>query len=186
MSEGARRETWEAWLPPGMPEPSLKTRAQLMSELHTRCPDVAERTLRDWERRGLLPHPVRRSHEGRVQALYPRWFAEAVITIRSFRERNLSPDQILPHARALFWTIAAFYADGPFEGAFPVTWSQEPMRPAPVITDGLDAALQALLLANDAHVVELRVLTADGRVYEYARGVQPIRRPTGIEEVSYE
>jgi len=165
-----------------MPEPLLKTHAHLMDELHRRCPDVAERTLRDWRQRGLLPYPVRRSHEGRVQALYPRWFAEAVIAIRGHRERNLSPEQILPQARALFQLIAAFYADGPFEGDVPVTWSQEPVRPAPVITDGFDAALQALLLANDAYVVELRVIAAGGRVYEYSQGRQSERRPTGIEE----
>ncbi len=75
------RETWIDWLPAGVAEPpasELLLRSQVLAWLAARRMSVRESDLRYWEGRGVLPHPVRRWHEGAVRALYPAWYPLAV------------------------------------------------------------------------------------------------------------
>jgi hypothetical protein len=82
--------TWRELLPGGFPEPRLITRTELLSKLSADGVDVTERTLRFWEAEGVLPRPVRQSHQGIVQALYPYWYPFVVQKVYLHRQEGLS------------------------------------------------------------------------------------------------
>ncbi len=82
--------TWRNFLPPGFPEPRLITRVELLSGLAATGIDISERTLRFWEAEGVLPRPVRQSHQGIVQAIYPYWYSFVVQKVYSHRQEGLS------------------------------------------------------------------------------------------------
>lgn len=80
-----KRETWYAWLPDGAPKPrveDLLTREELLARLRRIRPVVTETALRSWERKDVLPHPIRQWHEGSVRALYPPWYPDLVRQLR--------------------------------------------------------------------------------------------------------
>lgn len=82
--------TWRDFLPLRHPVPQLITRAELLMKLAEVGIEVSERTLRFWEARGILPRPVRQSHAGVVQAVYPDWFPFIVQKVYRHRQEGLS------------------------------------------------------------------------------------------------
>jgi hypothetical protein len=103
---GQRHETWVDWLPTGVPEPPLITRAELLEKLASDGVTVSERELRYWETAGALPHPVRRSHQGAIHAVYPAWHDEIVKEVPKLRPLMKLP-RMRPELRRLFQMTAA-------------------------------------------------------------------------------
>ncbi|MGI8411456.1 MAG: hypothetical protein ACR2QA_02980 [Solirubrobacteraceae bacterium] len=96
-------ETWRDWIRPE-DDPAVVTRTELLDTV--RGDGINERTLRYWEAAGALPRPVRKSHNGTVQALYPERYEILLREIQ--RRRNLHGGskvplhQLRPHLRTLF------------------------------------------------------------------------------------
>ena len=96
-----RRETWLDWQPPNTPEPEgLLTRDELIATLQRYGMHTHVNELRYWERAGVLPHPVRRWHNGAVRTLYPRWYGYLIRKVQELRGKGYSLPQIRPRVRA--------------------------------------------------------------------------------------
>jgi DNA-binding transcriptional MerR regulator len=111
------RQTWIDLLPEGAPPPNtddLLTRAELVAELAERGVDVDPGTLVFWERRRILPRPVRRHRGGAPNALYPRYAIHAVKHIRDLQGRGRTLDQIAPVMRA--WALSPVLWQDPLGG----------------------------------------------------------------------
>lgn len=134
------RGTWQAWLPPDVPPPRLIDRAALVAELAEEHIPVSERTLRHWENRGVLPHPVRRQHEGVVRALYPEWMAEVVAAVAQLRAQ-LPLRGVIPLGRMVFMQHARMHAQ-PVRRSLPPDTAERPHLP-PELTQALAAYLAA-------------------------------------------
>jgi len=145
-------ETWRDWLPADWPEPAVITRAELLAQLAARGAPVDERLLRYWEQQGASPRPVRRSHQGQVQALYPAWMADVVIALHAWRAtRRLR--SIIPLARLLFVDIARSYHQP--ESA---TWHED-WRPPDYVVAALARYLIEEIGAGGAVMLEVRPST---------------------------
>lgn len=85
--EKVPRETWEAWQAPLAPEPHLLTRAEMLALVERVVPKKTdENDLRYWEKIGVLPHPVRKWHNGATRALYPSWMVTLIFQLRLYQE----------------------------------------------------------------------------------------------------
>lgn len=95
-----KRETWRDWMPEGAPEPELLSRAELLDQLKAWRVDATERDLRFWEYEGILPRSIRRSHNGAVRAVYPKWYAYLPRRVRTWQRLGFSLEQIRRRIRA--------------------------------------------------------------------------------------
>lgn len=141
--EKVPRETWRDWLPANVADVRLITRAELLDELARDGHPVALRQLRYWEGAGgALPAPWVRSHEGKVQAMYPSWYADvvAVVALRHKQERR-SFAELRPFARERIQELNRIHTPG--WG----TWTSDTMPPLP-------AALVRELASFAAHLDE--------------------------------
>jgi DNA-binding transcriptional MerR regulator len=86
------KDDWRSWQAEGAPDPPLLTRTELLAlvERWNIKPDVDERTLRYWEKRGLTPRPVRSYHNGAVRSRYPSWVADLIAFIREQQSYKVS------------------------------------------------------------------------------------------------
>ncbi len=151
--------SWRDWWPPGVPLPTdtaLITRAELLGQLAARNVAVDERTLRHWQQRGALPPPWRRWHEGRVQALYPPWFAEVVIALAQLRA-HLPLRRVVGYGRTLFADFARMHTESQQTEA-----AIERME-KPFLPDSVRAALSDYLDAHGGGTAEVAVQLRDGR-----------------------
>jgi len=97
------KETWRDWMHPGTPEPEpLLTRAEFLDRVRAEGGDVSERTLAYWEKHNVLPHPVRRWHNGKSATLYPEWLIAAVTTVRVMQEMGESLAEIRRTIRDIY------------------------------------------------------------------------------------
>ena len=166
MTKGTR-ETWRDWLPPGHPEPPLITRRELLDTLARRGLGVSESTLRYWEREDALPTPVRRSHEGTVQVLYPAWYAEVVAAMPRPLTGRGPLARLRPQVRARF-EEAAQQAGRVESGR-----GSHPLLPA-----GIVAALQRMMAELNARgttveAAEVRLLRPGEPPLSYTLPARP-------------
>lgn len=155
-----KRKTWRDWLPPDAPEPrveTLLTRDQLLARVSRLRPAIAETTLRSWERAGVLPHPIRRWHEGAVRAVYPPWYLDLVRQIRRL-QRDGYP------LAAIAAELEAYVQET--HGRAPIgQWRREQI----VLGPALVGELQRLAVEHEritgaaATAVEVWVITGRGR-----------------------
>ncbi len=87
-------ESWDQWQYPGLDEPELLTRTELLATLDRLGLSVTERQLRFWEAEGVLPAPVRRRRAGATRALYPVWCVNLVFALRHFQERGYALNEL--------------------------------------------------------------------------------------------
>lgn len=71
------------------------TRSQLVEQVRERGVDVDERVMVFWERRGILPKPIRRGRE----VVYPALAVNVVVTLRELQQSGLTLDAIKPLMR---------------------------------------------------------------------------------------
>ncbi len=107
------RETWRDWLPAGTAAGELLTREQILERLRRWRVEATEADLRYWEYEGILPRPVRRSHEGAVRAIYPAWFVPLVRELRHLQRSGLSLSEIAPRLRIHVRLMLAHDGDDP-------------------------------------------------------------------------
>lgn len=107
MSEGTKRETWQQWQAPGVIEPPLVTREELLNTLdRLGLNDINERALRFWETKGVIPTPVRRRFNGATRALYPLWMVNLVFSLRHLQSRGFALDALPLQMRVLGWAFS--------------------------------------------------------------------------------
>jgi len=157
MSEQPQRETWRDWLPEGVTEPRVISRAELLDELAERGVEVAERTLRWWETRGALPHAVRQYHEDGGRAVYPEWQADVVAEVADLRSR-VPLRVVLALARGIFTLHAQVHSSRPLRRRTPDAAHEKPLLP-----ESLKAALLAYLAAYGGGTLRVDVQLHDGR-----------------------
>lgn len=124
------QETWLDWMPPGVPEPELLSRDELLEALHARGVEITRFALEHYRRKGVLPRPVRRRHGGVTQAVYPAWFVPAIEHLKQMQESGKSLDDIKPWMRT--WGLST------------VSWKDPLAEPIA----NARAALSELLKAN--------------------------------------
>ncbi len=99
-----RRETWREWVQwsPHAPDPPLLTRDEVLATVERLGvqPPVDARTLRYWEREGLLPRPTLAHHAGATRTRYPWWVADLILQIRRYQHRGFSNAQLRGRVRA--------------------------------------------------------------------------------------
>lgn len=121
------RETWRDWLPANVADVRLITRAELLDQLARGGQRVTSRQLRYWEDSGgALPAPLVQSHEGKVQAMYPSWYADvvAVVALRH-KQEHLSLAELRPFARERIQELNRMHTPKW------ATWTSDNMPPLP-------------------------------------------------------
>lgn len=111
-----KRITWRTWWPESLPEPKaheLLTRDDLVQELHHRGAELPANTLRQWERRGVLPRPEVRSFRGTVQSTYPPQWPDLVEGAWNERQRGTREDIVRLMVAHKLASSAAFGLDIP-------------------------------------------------------------------------
>jgi DNA-binding transcriptional MerR regulator len=103
------RETWTDWIraiDPGFDESSVEylTVDELLEELDLLITRDSEKvdavTIRYWQRKRLLPYPVKRWHEGATRSLYPIPSAvQLIVHIRLLQREGYTLEQIAPRLR---------------------------------------------------------------------------------------
>jgi DNA-binding transcriptional MerR regulator len=104
-AETSTKSKQATWLDPPWAAPDAKNAVDLSQwltrqELLERMPNVDEVTLVYWEKRGILPRPIRRRRDGAPRALYPEIAVLAIATIRQAQEDGLSLDAAADLVRA--------------------------------------------------------------------------------------
>jgi len=81
----ATEDDWRVWQAEDAPDPPLLTRTEVLALVErwkVVQPPVDERTLRYWEKQGLVPRPMRSYHAGATRSRYPSWVADLIAIIR--------------------------------------------------------------------------------------------------------
>ncbi len=117
-----QRETWADWIrgvDPDFDESSIEysTLADLLEDLNDLItPESAKVdavTIRYWQRKGLLPYPIKRWHKGATRSLYPKHAAtHLIMRIRSLQQEGYTLEQIAPRLRG---HLAMIYDPGPLD-----------------------------------------------------------------------
>lgn len=116
VTPNAQRETW-ADVVGDFDAQELVTADELLDILERvlepgAAPNIDK--LRYWQRAGVLPHPVRRWHDGATRALYPKQAATLAITeLLTYQLNGFTLQQIGPMLRTVFktWDL---HRDDPF------------------------------------------------------------------------
>jgi DNA-binding transcriptional MerR regulator len=99
----ANRATWFDDIPDylkEMPVEGLYSREEVLGSLQDRGIDVNEVTLVFWEKRGILPRPIRRWRDGAPRALYPPWAVDAIEHLRNLQAQGRPLSEIAPLMQA--------------------------------------------------------------------------------------
>lgn len=110
-----QKRTWFDHRPPDWPPPDpadLLDRKELLDDLRERGVEVDDVALVFWEKRGILPRPMRRWRDGAPRALYPHHAVDAVTHLRQLQAAGRSLDEIAPIMRA--WELAPLQWDDPY------------------------------------------------------------------------
>ncbi len=95
------RQTWRDWAPDA-PEPDeLLTRDELVERLRAEDVAVRPQDFLFWQRKGVLPYPVKRRSGTATTAYYARWVAGLVRELRRLQGQGYSLEEIRPRLRAL-------------------------------------------------------------------------------------
>lgn len=96
-------ETWRDWAAEDAPVPQLFTRAQFLALIERLAPglDVSVRTLRYWEKEGILPHPARYFAAGATCAWYPVWECHLILALRLAQLRGRPLPEIGAYLRSI-------------------------------------------------------------------------------------
>ncbi len=175
-----KRETWQDWLPPGVPAftpDELMPRAEFLTELRNRGIDASESDLRYWEYVGALPRPIRRWHEGATRALYPRVAFDAVSTLRRLQRDGLPLEDIGARLRERTRFVFAFALADP--GDLDSFLSLLPDDDDRCITPTLVAELERLARQREQRTgvatdhIEIGVVDTNGRRTTYRVPIAP-------------
>jgi len=95
-----QKEYWDDWLDPDSP-PAQRTYTlpELLADLAQRGVSATENDLEFWQRRGVLPYPRRRRHDGATRALYPVAAAVVIQQLRLLQRQGYSLAQIATRVR---------------------------------------------------------------------------------------
>lgn len=182
-----KAQTWRDWMHPDDPEPAaVLTRGEVVARLHSWREEVTERDLRLWESRGLLPRPVRRSHDGAVRAVYPDWYPYLVRQLRRLQRRGFSLEQIKRRTRA----FARYVLDVTDDPDNPIDADIREHAMGPAIEGPEDVGLPKPMVAQLERVagwheritgqptdhVEVWVVDADGLPTQYPFPISPTAR----------
>ena len=83
---------------------ALITRQELLTQLAGDGVEVPETTLVGWEKKGIVPRPLRRHRGGAPRALYPPHAARVLTRLRQYQEQGLSLEALTP----LVWQDARY------------------------------------------------------------------------------
>jgi len=186
-----KRETWRDWMPDGSAEPErLFTRDEVVAMIEGRhvagTSPVSAGDLRYWEGLGILPHPIRRWHDGAGRALYPSWHALFAQQVRLLQRSGYSLDEIKPRIRALARIRLGYGTadvDEAIQGNAPHPTAPEDIHLWRDLVEELErlARWRAHLTGTPTVRVEVHVIGADGRATRYQLPVAPSSDETMIE-----
>jgi len=166
QATNTKRKTWLDLQPPGAPEPSLLTRAQLLERVGR---DADESDLRYWESIGVLPKPIRRWHNGATRALYPASYIVGIWNIRRLQANGLPLEQIRGSVWRLLALFAAKEAATEPENLIDLYLDHRPTWETPSISPTTEAGLRQLARSREeltgvpTERIEVRIIGKDGR-----------------------
>ena len=123
---GDQRETWRDWQDKRAPEPPLLTRTEVLALLERWNiePKVEERTLRYWEKEGLIPRPTREHRSGVTRTWYPSWVPDLIAVLRRRQRYKVKLATLRDELRAVARQLSTEPREHPFtpreggDGAF--------------------------------------------------------------------
>ncbi len=92
----AKQETWADWFPDAEPKRTIDGLIELLEHMGVDCDAT---TLRYWQTKGVLPHPVKRWTGASTQALYPTIAAVFIAELRELQQRGFTLDEIAARLR---------------------------------------------------------------------------------------
>lgn len=102
VSTKANRDTWSDWFPDARPRWTIDGFIKILERMGVDCDAT---TLRYWQTKGVIPHPVKRWTGTSTQALYPTIAAGFIHELRELQQRGFTLDEIAARLRGLAATM---------------------------------------------------------------------------------
>lgn len=103
----AKQETWREMLARGGIDPEAidrlqtLTRDEVLDRLRDGGVEVSAYDLQNWQQAGIIPHGVRKRHEGATRLMYPWWMVDIIRTLRELQRSESVPLSRLPQLLTL-------------------------------------------------------------------------------------